>query len=515
MTSPLAIQLRKEFRALFPWAAAVGLAAVALAFWAERESGFPNFRNDLVIWLVIVHVAGVLTIAALAIGQELTHGTLAVLLVHPVSRRRLLATKLLVASGVLFLLAVIAEVSYPALGPLRRSSARLLLIWGPAIVGIGLVPVLTLLTRRPIGGVAFATVVPWTIFGVAQHYFPLATGTFALNLVNLGTLVACGLGLVTMFLVFSRLEIAGTESGPSHTRRVAPAVAAARTPPRRRHWAVTTGLKELKLQRLTLTLSGLYVLASVAVMVAQQNPGYVGPSFDAVSWVHSFFIAIIAGAVASADERHLGTLTAEALHPVASSRRWAIKSGVTISLAVVLAIGLPRGLMVGHRPAEALVVEQEYVAGTILTAVAALYVSSLSSNSLWALLACFPALGGALAIYVTVMHDAIVNWRAHFSWWGTYQNVNVTPAMRASYRDPGWAALGQSIRAVRAIEDYALVAAVAGLILLVLYLARRNHDSLDTSRRVVIRQFMAMAAAAVGVVLIVVAASHLAFAFHF
>ena len=94
MTNALYIQARKEMRALLPWWLCVMLATIAMAYVAVQSSGLPFFRYDQQMWLVMVYAAGVLVLAALSVGQELAHGTLAALLVQPVDRGRVLWTKI-------------------------------------------------------------------------------------------------------------------------------------------------------------------------------------------------------------------------------------------------------------------------------------------------------------------------------------------------------------------------------------------------------------------------------------
>ena len=93
MTSALYVQTRKEVRALLPWWLGVMLATVAMSYVAAQTAGLPFFRHEQQAWLVMAYAAGVLVLAALSVGQELTHGTFAALLVQPVDRRRVLWTK--------------------------------------------------------------------------------------------------------------------------------------------------------------------------------------------------------------------------------------------------------------------------------------------------------------------------------------------------------------------------------------------------------------------------------------
>ena len=109
MTSALGIQLRKEIRALVPWWLVVAAAVTAAAILGHRYSGFPNFRNDLEVLVVIAHTLGVMVLAAFSIGHELTHGTLPALLVQPMDRRRILFLKVSVLMAALVALGVLAE----------------------------------------------------------------------------------------------------------------------------------------------------------------------------------------------------------------------------------------------------------------------------------------------------------------------------------------------------------------------------------------------------------------------
>jgi hypothetical protein len=220
--------------------------------------------------------------------------------------------------------------------------------------------------------------------------------------------------------------------------------------------------------------------------VAQQDPLYVGPTFGAVSLMHGGFIAVIAGSVASAEERHLGTLTSQTLQPIAQWRQWLVKAGATLGLSVLLAYGLPLAIMLLHQPADPFVqdLEGEYVVGVLLAGIAALYVSSLSSNSLWALLACLPA--AAVSLLMGAGLDPLMRAVRRRSYLRTIELI--TPAMRESVQDPGWTTLRESLDLVRAAEAYTLIAVTVGLALLVLYLAGRNHRSLDRGASVILRQ---------------------------
>src|SRR5262245_22385248 len=168
MSHALIVQTRKEVRALLPWTIGVAIASVALASLAKQNAGFPNFRHDQEVFFVMAYALGVVAVAALSVGQEITHGTLATLLVQPFDRLRVLWLKLAVLSVSLVGLGLIANAMFPY-GYLPHSDVtRRLLVWGPVVAGIGLTPLLTVLTRRPLGGVVFSIAIPGLILAVSE-----------------------------------------------------------------------------------------------------------------------------------------------------------------------------------------------------------------------------------------------------------------------------------------------------------------------------------------------------------
>jgi hypothetical protein len=372
MTMPLVIQVRKEARALLPWWLGVAAATTATAMLARRNAGFPHFRNDQELWVVIVHVLGVLAVAALSIGHELTHGTLSSLLVQPVSRVRVLSMKLLVLIPAAVALGMLGDWFFLDRYLPGTAAARPLLVWGPVVAAIGLVPLLTVLTRKPLGGVVFAIAIPGLILVASERFYSLRQSPHALTITWYGTLIVSALGALVLFRQFPRLQTAGdgasaSSAVPTTRERLAASAGAMRTVAARRHWIWLLVKKDLRLQPLTLAVSGLYLLVAVMVMVVQRlDPSYVGPTVGAVSVLHGVFIALLAGSFSSAEERHLGTLASGILLPMAAWRQWSIKVAVTVGLALALAIGLPcsdahpsaigRFIRSGDRPAILLIV---------------------------------------------------------------------------------------------------------------------------------------------------------------
>ena len=528
MTSALYIQTRKEVRALLPWWLGITLATVAMSFIATPDAGFPNFRYDQLAWLVILYAAGVLVLAALSVGQEVTHGTFASLLVQPVDRRRVLWTKVGVLAFALCSLGIFAEATFPK-SPLPASVALWpLSIWGPVALGIGLVPLFTLLTRKPLAGPVFAPVIPGLIFVVAERFF-FAGGTSGLTVAWYATLVVSAIGFAALTFVFPRVEVVGDGHGSSSTRSAptdTPAAAYVAAPARgkARHWVWQSMLKELRLQQLTFAVSGLFMLLGMVVVFAQRmDPPYTGPGIAALVVLHGVFVAMIAGSRASAEERHLGVLAAQTLQPRAAWQQWVLKVGVTLSVVMVLAIALPwlfklldadriwvrtpHSSLMMTRTGNWFGIESEYFAGVALACLAAMYVSSLSSNSLWALLSCMPA-AGVIMVVTAFLQPSLLNFRRAM-WRKMYA---ITPAMQESFRDPGWKTFSTNLRIFETVQNNILAVVTGFFTLLVLYLAYRNHKTLERGARRIGIQAGMMAAGLAVAIATYVGACHLAWA---
>jgi hypothetical protein len=247
-------------------------------------------------------------------------------------------------------------------------------------------------------------------------------------------------------------------------------------------------------------VSGLYLVAGSAILVAERlDPLYVGPTFETVSFLHAFAVVIIAGSLASAEERQMGTLIGESLQPVAAMKRWLVKSGVAIGVSLLLALTLPLVLMLFHRPVDPFALDEELIGGLILVGIAALYVSSVSSNSLWALIASFPAIAGSLFVAAGIGGPVLRLLRRQFAASWTSQ---VTAAMQANHADPGWRALSTALSVYRRVDEALLFAVVAAFAVVVWYCAGRNHGSADRGAARILRQLGAITAAFAGAVIV-------------
>ena len=481
MIGGLGIQLRKEVRALLPWWLCVA-AATATAVFAQPGSQFPEVRRDYEALVMTVHTLGVLALASLSIGHELTHGTLQGLLVQPIDRRRILLLKLIVLIPAVVALGAIVDAVFTTRYLSTRTGSGPLLIWGSVAAAIGLVPLLTMLTRKPLGGVVFAIVIPGLVFAASEWRYPLREGVQAWSLTMYGTLIASAVGLIALVRLFSTVQVAGDGTARSWS---GPAASSARLSASPRHWFWLLIKKEIRLQYLTLTVSGLYLVAAVLVLIAQyRNPDYMGPTFYAVTGLHGGFIALLVGAMSSAEERQFGTLASQVLMPRRASWQWMIKVGVALALTAILAAGLPALLMAIHRPADSFRVEEEFVAGMLLLTCGAMYVSSLASNSLWALLASLPAIGVGLLLTLGQLRPV----RLAIYRWLPVDQQRIGAILNAEWRTDAWPARWKQLERIWWLESDATAWVIAGVALLTLYFAARNHRSLERNLRTVATQ---------------------------
>ena len=108
MSSASRIQAWKELRALLPWWGAVVITLLALGQLIDPRMVWPVNSPTAVGIGVCVYIIGSIALGALSIGHEYSHRALPMLLAQPISRTRVLATKLGVLAVLLAALAAIA-----------------------------------------------------------------------------------------------------------------------------------------------------------------------------------------------------------------------------------------------------------------------------------------------------------------------------------------------------------------------------------------------------------------------
>jgi hypothetical protein len=260
-------------------------------------------------------------------------------------------------------------------------------------------------------------------------------------------------------------------------RRVASAAAPALA---RRHPLWVLAKKELRLQQMTLAVAGFYLLFWLFFLSLWHR---------IVDWRDDVFVLVVSlyfglsslliGSLASAEERQLGTLPSEVLLPFSTWKQWAVKVGMASGLALLLALGLP--MLLAYLSAtiqptfplpSAFVGPQSAVAVVMLTTVG-LYVSSVSTSGLQALMLSSTALLGAALLGRLLMEPLL-------------------RAVLALSHPPS----GISPLAVLRLDQPSLLL-IAGFIVLALRFALVNHRSADRAAGRVLTQVAWMAGYAV------------------
>ncbi len=458
----------KEVRGLGPtWLTATALL-VAVGF---VETGLDT---------VLFYVGACALLGALSIGQEFTNRTLAGLLAQPAARSSVLLHKLGVVAAMLLGLGALewayglTPLAVARVWPEISPTGRLLVTVLPVLGGVLLTPCLTLLTRSALAGcvltiglslamvIGSRAAVPW-LYGDAAT-LAQANARF-LDIFVHTMLAVVVLSALLMWRLFMRLEAIEGRGLELHLPAwlLKPRVHFAAARSARSVWQQMLG-KELHLQQLTFVVSGLYVATWLAVVLVGESlfPTRRAGLMTVATLLHAGAIPLLAGSLASAEERQLGTLGWQVLLPIAAWRQWAIKAAVVLVLSLGLAIGVPAILYalfasgpgpvrLGWPPAAAIA-----AAATV-----SLYASSLSTNGVRALLAWLPA-----AIVGVVFVNVMPRWMP-LAW---------------DLPNAAWAVL------------YAASAAVFAWLL---WLGMKNHGSAERGAKRVLKQVAALGAVAV------------------
>ena len=359
----------------------------------------------------------------------------------------------------------------------------------PVLGGVLLTPCLTLLTRSALAGGVLTIALSMVMMIGSQAAVPWLYGDAAtlaqanarfLDIFVHTMLAVVVLSALLMWRLFMRLEAIegrGLElHPPAWLFKPRVHLAAARSA--RSVWQQMLG-KELHLQQLTFAVSGLYVAAWLVVVLVGESlfPTRRAGLMTVATLLHVGAIPLLAGSLASAEERQLGTLGWQVLLPIAAWRQWAVKAAVVLVLSLGLAIGVPAILYAlfasGPGP-----VRLGWPPAAAIAAVAtvSLYASSLSTNGVRALARVAPAIGGVMLV-------------AHIT-------MNVVM--------PGWMPLAWDLpNAAWAVLYAASAAAFAWL----LWLGMKNHGSAERGAKRVLKQLAALGAVAVVAMLAFAAAA--------
>ena len=474
----------KEIRALLPaWIGCT--AAVTIAAFLDDRRAFAAG--------VLAYVLGSIALGAMSIGHEYTNRTLTLLLSLPSDRRRLYLVKLGVLTPMLLVLAAIAVVFLfePRALDVPRSTAIPML---SVMSGLFLAPWLTMLCHSPVAGVVFAVALPGLILaggnaaGFAMYGYAAEARRLNEAVLWWGLTGLCAIAAVSSWRMFMHLE--ANDGGDIHVRlprwgrnRIAAAAAPDLETARLDHPLWLLAKKELRLQQLTVAIGGLYLLGWVTVSILRQTvPGFPGELFAVATVFYSASVALLSGAMASAEERQFGTLESQVLLPMPSWKQFAVKAGMVVSVAVLLAVGLPALLGYVDESSRGIRLTGWYAVTLVALATLSLYVSSLCTSGLQALL-----VSAATVVVVPMLL-------------GTFIGAAVEWALR-SLLPARHFAVPQSLAVPLGL------ALVAGFLALVLRFALVNHRSSERSVGRTIRQVLCIVVCFfVGVVVVLLVA---------
>jgi hypothetical protein len=183
-------------------------------------------------------------------------------------------------------------------------------------------------------------------------------------------------------------------------------------------------------------------------------------------------LPMLIGSMASAEERQMGTAEWQILLPMPAWQQWAMKAGVTLGLALSLGIVLPAALRylspAGHDFQMAARAWRETAAMAVVFTACGLYVSSLCTSGVRALVLTFPTIVAA-SLFIRTVESLIV------------------------VQNPWRYVSGRNIQFFYALEMVALYALGGGLVALLLWLAFRNHRSADRGAARTAKQGLAIA----------------------
>ncbi|MBI5801769.1 MAG: ABC transporter permease [Verrucomicrobia bacterium] len=411
MNANTRLRLWKEARALLPfWAAMVGLTGLP-ALLGLREG---------VAISIAAYVFGCALLGSVIIGQEFQHRTMGLLLSQPVSRRRLWWERMFVLGAALLSLVlwlILLGALKWHLSPFRFRSdddqfAAIVCLLLPLFLGFCTAPMLTLLARGTIGGIALTFLCPWVVFlfclWLLPDEFALARHWIANTMVFLTTYgIYAGALLLLGCRRFQRLEdIHGHGQELSLPAALMRPFAGFTERLTLNHGGALGQLvrKELRLHLPAFVVAGILVgvwLLLLAVVLACPSVSKDFLLLPAV--LLGLSIPVIAGIVSTAEERSLGVHEWHLTLPVSARRQWFIK--VLVALAVNVALGLLLPGLLGQISSVLLEGksmelgllngEQHFLIANAVIFCAALYASTAAANSTRALV-------GTIVLFVAV-----------------------------------------------------------------------------------------------------------------
>ena len=343
----LAPLLHKEGRALAPiWLGAVITVVVATA-------------AEMLPIALLAFIAGAAALGVFSVGHEYAHRTLTTFLAQPLTRSRLLLSKIIVLAPLLILLSLVATAMLlqadgverlfgdaaerAGFGALegRAVDEGLVFRWQLAIVvmtpllGLFVAPWMTMVCRNVMAGLVFTLSIPaglWIAGQIARaasvnfDFVDLEAGNPfgyapALTLMTVGLLSVIAVAAVHGRQLFVGLEAldAPRDLLPAAVRRLHRTGTAGTV--RRRHVARRRSplllfvQKEVRLYGLTFALAALYVVGWIALWMAGAAAYLADDTFQGLAAMYGLFVALLVGSISIAEERALGTADTQRLQP--------------------------------------------------------------------------------------------------------------------------------------------------------------------------------------------------------
>jgi hypothetical protein len=438
----------KEVRALaYIWGACV-LTVAAAAILNEMIT---------VVAGSLATVFGLITLGAQSFGHEYTHRTLPQLLAQPIDRRRVF----LIKYGVLALMTVMLAMfawrvrAGTSLMPRNWREAELILL--ATACGLFIAPWFTLVCRSVLAGAVFTIVVPGVlailgdVTGGIVYGFDRAADIDRFKYLVLwrGMIVISAVALIAGWRTFMRLEaLEGRGADLQLPQRIGAGIASAPVLQRRHPIRLLIG-KEIRLQQISFVVVGLYIATWLVVSwLERSNPTSRIVPLELLSFLYSALLSLLIGALSSAEERQYGTLDAQRLLPIPAWQQWIVKAGMAIGLAILFTAILPLALAsvspTSERLVPALLVSWglQTLAMSLTMVTVGLYVSTLSSSGVRALVASFPA---AWLIWLVGVHmlgkrlvatpdvtliSIVVAWSSVVWWYGFYNHQSTDRSPR-------------------------------------------------------------------------------------
>lgn len=230
-------------------------------------------------------------------------------------------------------------------------------------------------------------------------------------------LALCAIGAVMGWRTFDRLETTGGGGDArwaASTRRDA---SAARATLVRRSPIWLLVAKELRLQQITFVVAAMFVGFYLFIVLRRAPGADRSEAVVVITAINIVVTSLIVGSLASAEERHLGTLDWQLLLPMSAARQWAVKVISAVTLMLLLTALLPMALvwLLPPGPREpshwTMHVPPLSIVLGLVCLTTSLYVSSLVSSGLRALVTAVPALFAAITFTRLIGTPSQPPWR--------------------------------------------------------------------------------------------------------